>query len=119
MRTNTRARLAGAADASHVHEDARGAVGGSGLVDGGLHAGGVGDVAGAGHATNVCSDFFGQLGIAVEHRHPGAQARQFARCGADLNANTGTFDDNDVVILIRLVPGVLLFGPGPGGGWLF
>ena len=83
--------------ACHVHEDARRAVRGSGLLQRRCHACAVGDVAGAGHRTAIAEfgvdrlrHFDGQFGIAVEHRHLGAQARQLARRGlAQARATAG------------------------------
>ncbi|MNT25966.1 hypothetical protein D3C72_1615130 [compost metagenome] len=71
----------GAADAGDVHQDARGAVCGLRLVERGVHAVGVGDVADAGDAADVCRHLFSERGVAVEHGDLGAQAREFARGG--------------------------------------
>jgi hypothetical protein len=71
----------GGADAGDLHQDARRAVGGGGLVEGGLHALGAGHVGLNRHATDVGGDLLGVVQVHVEHGDLGAQARQLARRG--------------------------------------
>ena len=98
--------------ACHVHEDARRAVRGIGFVDRGCDAGGVGDVAGAGHGAPIAEcgvdrlrHLLGQRGIAVEHGHLGAQAGQFA-CGSLAEARCATGDEGGLSLNLHV--GVLV-----------
>ena len=83
-------------------------MGGGGLVDGGLQAVGIGDVAGAGQGAALAvggvdlgRDLLGVGGIHVEHGHAGAQAgefmgRGFAEAGASARDQSGLSLNNHV-----------------------
>ena len=82
-------------------QDARGAVRGGGLLNGGLQAGSVGDVALNGHAADVGGDLLRIGQVDVEHGDLGAQAGEFAGGGL-AEARSAAGDEGGLSLNVHL-----------------
>ena len=90
----------GNTDAGAIDQHARRAVRLGGLRDGSLRRGGIGDVAGDGHALELGRDALGELGVEVEHRDLRALRRQLSR-GRGAEARCSTGDDRGLILQLH------------------